>query len=55
MMDMGRVAVLERGNGAEDTGSDGGTEGGLEMVQKDEIKEMLETLREKTAKLKEYL
>ncbi len=51
----GRVAGLEWGNGAGDNGSDGGIEGGLEVVQKDEIKEMLETLREKTAKLKEYL
>ena len=54
-MDSGRAAVLERSNGAGDIGGDSGTEGGLEMVQKDEIKEMLETLREKTAKLKEYL
>jgi hypothetical protein len=33
----------------------GGAEGGSEVVQKDEIKQMLEILEEKTDKLKEYL
>jgi hypothetical protein len=54
-MGAGRTSDRKRDNGAGDRGGKGGVEGGLEVVQRDEIKEMLDTLTEKTDKLKEYL